>query len=542
MSPRVPTASTENGSASRHAQAVQLLEKAAASPGAEPTVHYLLFLACKRQGRFAEARNALRKIARPDANVLLQIGLLSLAENNLVQAESEFARAWELDPTCYEVCYNLLLTRLTLGQVDACLELLPRAVALIDDRLAMGQVELADDRRFLVLLTALLRATQRSAARVDPLLADLSAGDEGRLLKVIRSLGHLDIIHTLLRSLAGARPRSSSVREASVEAVLLKAKDLIDRCQWTEAELLLRPMYRERGISATSQVALANLLGCCACLTHDFDGAIDLFAQASKLAPSDPRLHQNLALCHELRGSLVDAEPHWTRYFEHLGEQVPAPPDIPGYLELIAYEGLNRLANRYAEKEKWSTAIGYLQRAAQVRPNDADTLEKLFHLYNQAKRPTDARRTLDQLRRVRPNEPHYELYELDLIEVKGLNDIERLLTEIDRIRKRYPDDVQVAERAVNMVGNVIPLMENLCDQLTDQLSRVVDQVRTLPNYQVNWSAVREVMQGLIKEFQKLRRITGKCLPLVSSDEVKRGIRDLAERIDRKVEACRSLGA
>ena len=93
-----------------------------------------------------------------------------------------------------------------------------------------------------------------------------------------------------------------------------------------------------------------------------------------------------------------------------------------------------------------------------------------------------------------------------------------------------------------MVGNVIPLMGNLCDQLTDQMSKVIDQVKHLPNYQINWAAVREVMRDLLKEFQKLRRITGKCLPLVTSDEHRRIIRDLGEHIDKKMEACRSMGA
>ena len=143
---------------------------------------------------------------------------------------------------------------------------------------------------------------------------------------------------------------------------------------------------------------------------------------------------------------------------------------------------------------------------------------------------------------MRPTDPQLDLYELDLIEVKGLNDIERLLTDIDAIRKRYPGDARVEERAVSMVGNVIPLMGNLCDQLTDQMSKVIDQVRHLPNYQINWSAVREVMRDLLKEFQKLRRITGKCMPLVTSDEHKRIIRDLADHIDKKMEACRSMGA
>jgi len=40
----------------------------------------------------------------------------------------------------------------------------------------------------------------------------------------------------------------------------------------------------------------------------------------------------------------------------------------------------------------------------------------------------------------------------------------------------------------------------------------------------------------------LRRITGKCLPLVTGDEHKRIIRELAEHIDKKMEACRSMGA
>jgi hypothetical protein len=50
------------------------------------------------------------------------------------------------------------------------------------------------------------------------------------------------------------------------------------------------------------------------------------------------------------------------------------------------------------------------------------------------------------------------------------------------------------------------------------------------------------MRDLMKEFQKLRRITGKCLPLVSSEEHRRIVRDLAEHIDKKMEACRSMGA
>jgi hypothetical protein len=50
------------------------------------------------------------------------------------------------------------------------------------------------------------------------------------------------------------------------------------------------------------------------------------------------------------------------------------------------------------------------------------------------------------------------------------------------------------------------------------------------------------MRDLMREFQKLRRIVGKCMPLVTTDEHRRIIRDLADHIDKKMEACRSMGA
>jgi tetratricopeptide (TPR) repeat protein len=531
----------EEADAARFEQAAQVLERAVQAGCQDPNVFYMLALAHKRRGKVNDARNALRKITKPDANVVLQMGLLSLQEQQLPQAEGEFARAWEMDSGSYEICYNLLLTRLTLGKARECLDLVPRALELAEGK---GGAAAAEERRFLQVLQALLQACEREdgEARFTPLLAELTPEDEQRLLKVVRSLGQLDTVLGLLRTFSEARPRSLPVREAYLEAVLVKGKELVDRCAWTEAELLLKPFSKEKSAGRNTQVALLNLMGCCACLTQDFDTALRHFSAALKLAGNDPRLHQNLALTYELKGDLAQADPHWNRYFDLLGKHVPGPIDLPNYVETLTYESLNRLARRYSEKEKWASALGYVQRARDLRPNDPETLERLFHLYNQAKKPQDARRTLDQLRRLRPTDPQLDLYELDLVEVKGLNDIERLLSEIDRILKRYPDDARVAERAVTMVGNVIPLMGNLCDQLTDQMSKVIDQVRNLPNYQINWSAVREVMRDLLKEFQKLRRITGKCLPLVTSDEHRRIVRDLADHIDKKMEACRSMGA
>jgi hypothetical protein len=42
-----------------------------------------------------------------------------------------------------------------------------------------------------------------------------------------------------------------------------------------------------------------------------------------------------------------------------------------------------------------------------------------------------------------------------LIEVNNLNDVEKLLGEIDQVLKRYPNDARVESRASHTLGNVI---------------------------------------------------------------------------------------
>jgi tetratricopeptide (TPR) repeat protein len=524
-----------DGPSPRSALAAGLLEKAVSAGCQEAPVLYLLALAYKRQNQTGEAHAALRKIARPDADIFLQMALLSLQEKQVARAEGELARAWQMDSTSYEICHNLLMTRLTLGQIATAAELVPAAIELAGRR---GD---ASEKRFLIALHGLLRNAEVDGdPRFDPILNELNSDDEKRLVAIARDLGHLDAAVGLLKTLFVARPSSTAVREAYLEVVLVKAKELMDRCSWTEAGILLRPLAKDTAGPRGHRVALLNLLGCCACVTQDFDDAARLFGDAIKLAGNDARLHQNLALVYELQGDLGRADPHWNRYFDLLDGRTPGPIDLPDYPTALAFQSLRRLAERYRDKEKWTQALGYVQRAKSLRPEDPEILEQLFHLLNHAKKPQEARKTLERLREMRPEDPQLDLYELDLNEAKSLNDIEKLLTEIDRILKRYPGDARVEERAVTMVGNVIPLMGTLCDQLTDQMSKVIDQVRHLPNYQINWTAVREVMKDLMKEFQKLRRITGKCLPLVKNDEHRRIVRDLAEHIDKKMEACKSM--
>src|SRR5947207_1905744 len=179
----------------RHLEAAaRLLEQALQAGRADPEVAYLLALAYKRQGKTAEARAAFRKIANPDGNVVLQLGLLSFAEKQFAQAEQEFARARQLDPQSYAAGYNLMLAQLCQGRAEACLPLVGELRALAPS---------AEERQFLDLLEPLLERCQGSrAGKPPPLPVDLANGapvqdalaamsepDEARLLEILLGLG-----------------------------------------------------------------------------------------------------------------------------------------------------------------------------------------------------------------------------------------------------------------------------------------------------------------------------------------------------------------
>ena len=211
------------------AEAARFLDQALHAGCSEPQVAYLLALAHKRLGRPAEARAALRKIPRPDANVLVQMGLLSLRENQPAQAEQEFARAWQMDAASFAACHNLLLSRLTLGKVKDCLAMLPKAIQLCPSR---------EQKHLFSLLHELLRNYQEhspAAGDMRPLLMldpdspleNLGDGDEQKLIALFRSLGQIDVTFNLLRTLAGARPNSAAVGAAYLEAAIIKARDLM---------------------------------------------------------------------------------------------------------------------------------------------------------------------------------------------------------------------------------------------------------------------------------------------------------------------------
>jgi tetratricopeptide (TPR) repeat protein len=286
-----------------------------------------------------------------------------------------------------------------------------------------------------------------------------------------------------------------------------------------------------------------NLLGCCCCLSQDPENGVRFFSQALKQSPNDPSLYQNLALAYEQQGQLEQAEPQWNRWFDLLGTGAngPQPPGNEDYHAGLVFEGLLRLASRFSERECWNQALGYVQRAQRLRPRDPDTLERLFRLYVHLGRPEDARRILYQLREIQPEDGHYDHYELELVSVRTLNEVEQVLEDLDQARQRHPESPRVKERLANVVGTVLlPFLRKRFEGLSEELKDVVNEVNDLPDYQINWSAVANEVRDLRRHFLRLRRLGKLCLARGASSENERRLQDLIGLINRKLGVCRSI--
>src|SRR5260370_8174100 len=107
----------ENGAnAIRCADAAHLLEQALDAGCQIDRAIYLLALAYKRQGKGADAHNALGRIANPDAHVFLLTGLLALKDQHLVHADQQFAPALQMHPALFAPPSTLPRTRLPIAR------------------------------------------------------------------------------------------------------------------------------------------------------------------------------------------------------------------------------------------------------------------------------------------------------------------------------------------------------------------------------------------------------------------------------------------
>lgn len=543
---------------SRWVEAADFLEQAGRVGKPTPEALYMLAMCYKNQGKLDEARATLRKITPVDANILLQLGILSFLSAQYEQADEEFSRSLEMNPHSYAAMYNLVLCRFSLGRFDECVDVMPKLI---------GLARSAEEKRFLALLHALICTTASpdkplpvveweengspaiaGTASLEQLLASATPKEEMALVHLLQGFPRPETALPLFQQLVQSRPNSPHIQRAYLERALVQARQFAQRCAWYEVDQLLSPLsrmieaspYISSSVPVHVIVAFWDLLGCCACMLQDFDRAIRCFHAAIQWNGNDAWLYQNLALAYELQGRLDQAEMHWNRYFDLLDQNVPVPP-ISNYLEDLAFAGLNRLSEYFQRIERWSSALTYVQRAHRLRPRDLETLERLFNLYVQLRRPEDARRTLRRMREINPGDPQFDLYELDLREVRSLEDLDRMLADVKQILSRYPGDMRVEDRALNMVANCVPMIGRRCDQLSEQLAHIVEQVRRLPNYKIDWRVVHDEMHYLRHEFQKLRRLSNKCLAVVTSEEHRRIIKDLNAHIDSKIDICISMG-
>src|SRR5262249_52802772 len=158
-------------------------------------------LCLKRQGRTAEARQLLNKIAEPDAQILFQRGILAFADRDYIQAAEDFARALAIQPESYQAAYNLLLTRLHLGQREPCVSLITKFLPL---------ARAYDEERVFSLLRALLVVAPGSTSFpghiVEPgavaeyrnLLSSMDREEEQKLLKMLAGLDSFEMVFPLL--------------------------------------------------------------------------------------------------------------------------------------------------------------------------------------------------------------------------------------------------------------------------------------------------------------------------------------------------------
>ena len=548
-------------------KAAGLLEQAARVGNRDSATSYLLAMCYKRLGRNADARTILSRIPEPDANVYLQRGLLAYADKEYPQAEQDFARSWELEPQSYAAGYNLLLAKL-------CQQKRQDMAAVIDRLLPL--VPSPTDQHFLGLLRALLVTDSVASSGLtwdmQQALAKMSPDDEGRIVGMLAGLGQFDIVRPLLQVLTQLRPQSASAWQSFFQISLVQGRELIDRCRWKEAQLVLDPLARLLAKSDGSagkmdfscRLVLFNMLGTCACMMQDYELGIGYFRSALELFQKSPEasqrstsgsrgnprqvnargigqhawLEQNLALAYEWQGKWDKAEAHWNRYFDQL--EYNLADARPGeYLTNLAFEGLNRLSELCTQKERWNAALGFLLRAHKFRPSDADVLERLFHLYEQLRKPEEARKILQRLREVRPNDAQVEIFELNTRNVRDLDDLSAVLNDIRRVQQKHTGNTQVEERISGMIVNLMPFMEKMFEQWTGQVNKVLDQMRRLPSYQINWTMVREVMHDLEEKFYQLRKLAVKTQNLVQGN-VRRDLQRLASQCDRKIDQCHSL--
>ncbi len=108
----------------------------------------------------------------------------------------------------------------------------------------------------------------------------------------------------------------------------------------------------------------------------------------------------------------------------------------------------------------------------------------------QANNRSAARKVLTHLQQLRPKHPPFELYELDLIEVRNAADLERLLDALAHAVERLVDDPGSQDKAV---VRVLPQLQSRTDQITRVLREIREDLHKLYEDSPGWfDALRDL--------------------------------------------------
>ncbi|MFL5341273.1 MAG: tetratricopeptide repeat protein [Gemmataceae bacterium] len=494
-----------------------LLDRASKSRSPQQLLAALLLSRIhRRHNRIPEAREALRRPGAMPVPVLLELGVVSAMDRQLSQAEEVFARVRQLEPDNPTANVNLFWARLSLGNPAGAQELLPGLIEHTAD---------AEQRNLFQYFQALLKGGQ-----VAPAFAGMTAEEEQRTIAALFGIARLEVAVPLLCLFAPARPQSKEAREAQTLGMLRLGKQRFDRGDWLGAERWLSPLAKARPTAA-----VRNLLGLVACLTQDFNTGILHLQEAQRLAGDDPRIHQNLAIAFSWQGDFTEADLCWGRYLGTMGTKLPRPPGYFDYHERLRFQVLKHLGNQHYEGERWTHALAYIEEAHRMRPENLDLTERLFLLQVQAGQRDEARKTLNELRHQKPKNPTYELYELDLIEIRSSEDLEQLLDVLGRVVDTYPDDKTAQEKAV---VRTIPALQHRADQLTKAMRDIREDLRRLFEDSPGWYDALRDLRAVKRDLRRLRQVTRYCASLPVGDAHRRRLDTLTEELERKIEYCR----
>ena len=121
---------------------------------------------------------------------------------------------------------------------------------------------------------------------------------------MIVGLNQFDVVYRLLAKLVSARPHSEASFKSYIGAAMVQAKNLLDRCQWSDAEILLSPLKRrlenaQVKLDPFYQIVILNMLGVAAMMTQDFERGLTHFRAGPRADDKRQNAENEREGCHK---------------------------------------------------------------------------------------------------------------------------------------------------------------------------------------------------------------------------------------------------